>query len=57
MAFTPFEKSPTDKEKPGMREGSPAEKALDAHQSRGPAPKKPNPPFVPFGKTPNATPR
>ena len=57
MAFTPFEKSPADKERPGMREGSPAEKAVDAHQSRHPAPKKPNPPFKPFGTMPNATPR
>jgi hypothetical protein len=53
MAFTPFEKSPADKDKPGMREGSPAEKAMDKKQ----AGKKPNPPFKPFGTMPDATPR
>jgi hypothetical protein len=57
MAFTPFEKSPADKEKPGMPEGSPAEKAMDARQSPTHAPKKPNPLFKPFGTVPNATPR
>jgi len=53
----PFEKSPADKERPGMAEGSPAEKAMDARQSHQPAPKKPNPPFKPFGTMPDATPR
>jgi hypothetical protein len=59
MAFTPFEKSPADKEIPGMAEGSPAEKAMDAGQARmAPthAAKKPNPPFMPFGKHPGAKP-
>jgi hypothetical protein len=57
MTVKQFEKSPADVENPGVPEGSPADMATDKRQLAATNAKKPNPPFVPFGKHPNAKPQ